>query len=75
MLRAEPILALSERLRSRATRVRRPFAADLRLAAFYLKRLAALAIAEESAAERDLVRQRQMVVESIKLWQEGEAHV
>jgi hypothetical protein len=81
MLKSEGILALVERLRNhgrrasaelgadlRLCRASAELGADLRLAAVYLRRLAALAIADEAASEREPVRKRQLQQKALELW-------
>jgi hypothetical protein len=69
--RPEPILALAKRLRAHATQNRRPSAADLRLAAAFCTRLAALMIAEESRTEKDPALARQLRDEACELWRDA----
>jgi hypothetical protein len=72
MVSAESVLALTERLRKRAHLARRDrsvdHATDLRAATFYLRRFAALLIAEEAKNESDPARRRRLVQESSALW-------
>jgi hypothetical protein len=68
MLKAEGILALVERLRNHGRRASAELGSDLRLAAVYLRRLAALAIADEAASEREPVRKRQLQQNALELW-------
>jgi hypothetical protein len=68
MAQAAAILALSERLRKQACKARNPaIVADLRLATFYLRALAALKIAEEAGDETDPKRKLQLELESAQL--------
>ena len=61
MAQAAAIIALSERLRIQSRKCRnRETIADLRLAACYLRALAALKIAEEAEVETDTPRKRQL---------------
>jgi len=71
-VRPESLIALAERLKINARRVRKEgqegFAADLRYAAFVCRRLAAMAVADELAGERDSTRRRVLVEEISGLW-------
>lgn len=65
-MRAESLIALAERLKTEARRVRKnepAFAADLRYAVFCCRKLAALAVAEELAGEHDAGRRRELAEE------------
>jgi hypothetical protein len=68
MAQATAIIALSERLRNQCRKSRnRETIADLRLAACYLRALAALKIAEEAEAETDTGQKRQLEQEAKQL--------
>jgi len=68
MARPAAIIALAERLRKQSHRVRRhDVIADLRLATWYLKDLAALKIAEEAEIEADPDRKHQLEQEVAQL--------
>jgi hypothetical protein len=68
MAQATAIIALSERLRKQCRKSRnRETIADLRLAACYLRALAALKIAEETEVETDTARKRQLEQEEAHL--------
>jgi hypothetical protein len=65
-MRPESLIALAERLKTEARRVRKnepAFAADLRYAVFCCRKLAALAVADELAGEQDSGRRRQLAEE------------
>ena len=65
---AAAIIALSERLRKQSRKARNhDTIADLRLAAGYLRALAALKIADEAANEGDPARKRALEQEAIEL--------
>ena len=72
ILSPEPILALAERMTALATKMgswrQHNSAADCRLAARYLQRLASLAIADEAQSERDPARKSQLEREATDLW-------
>jgi hypothetical protein len=73
-MRPESLIALAERLKAEARRVRKSepaFAADLRYAVFCCRRLAALAVADELAGEHDSGRRRELVEEIGGLLREG----
>ena len=73
-MRPESLIALAERLKAESQRVRKnepAFAADLRYAVFCCRRLAALAVADELAGERDSGRRRELVEEIGGLLREG----
>jgi hypothetical protein len=71
-VRPESLIALAERLKTDARRLRKHgqegFAADLRYAAFVCRRLAAMAVADELEGERDAARRRVLVAEISDLW-------
>jgi hypothetical protein len=68
MPQAAAIIALSERLRKQCGKSRnRETIADLRLAACYLRALAALKIAEEAEVETDAAHKRQLEQEAAHL--------
>jgi hypothetical protein len=68
MVQATAIIALSERLRRQSRKSRnRETIADLRLAACYLRALAALKIAEEAEVETDTAQKRQLEQEAAHL--------
>jgi hypothetical protein len=71
----EPIIALAERIKLQSHRARRrgdlSLAANLRLCALYLRRHAAVLIADEAGGERDHHRRRELVNESAKLRREA----
>jgi hypothetical protein len=68
MARPATVIALAERLRKQSRRVRsRDVIADLRLATWYLKGLAALKIAEEAEVETDPARKHQLEQEAAQL--------
>jgi hypothetical protein len=68
MARPAAIIALAERLRKQSRKVRsHDVIADLRLATWYLKDLAALKIAEEAEIETDPVRKHQLEQEAAEL--------
>jgi hypothetical protein len=74
-MRPESLIALAERLKTEARRVRKnepAFAADLRYAVFCCRRLAALAVADELAGEHNFSRRRELVEEIGGLLQEGQ---
>jgi hypothetical protein len=65
-MRPESLIALAERLKAEARRVRKSepgFAADLRYAVFCCRRLAALAVADELVGEPDATRRRALIEE------------
>jgi hypothetical protein len=66
------LIALSERLRKLSKQLtkqgRHTDAADLRLAALYLRRTAAIHIADEAKQERNPKRRRELEQESAELW-------
>jgi hypothetical protein len=65
-MRPESLIALAERLKAEARRVRKiepGFAADLRYAVFCCRRLAALAVANELVGEPDPTRRRALAEE------------
>ena len=65
---AAAIIALSERLRKQSRKARNhDTIADLRLAAGYLRALAALKIADEAANEGDPVRKHALEQDAIQL--------
>jgi hypothetical protein len=72
MLKAESVLSLSLRLRYEALRQmrrgRRQAAADIRLAAAYLRQYATLIILDEAKAEKDPSRKRQLEDEACATW-------
>jgi hypothetical protein len=72
------IIALAERLRGHSRvawrRGRGELAGDLRLAAHYLRRHAALLIADEAERERDPAR-REQLVEEARTTRHGSRHV
>jgi hypothetical protein len=73
-MRPESLIALSERLKTEARRVRKHepgLASDLRYAVFCCRRLAAVAVADELVGERDADRRRELVEEMDGLWGEG----
>jgi hypothetical protein len=61
------ILALSERLRAASRKSKGPLAADLRLAARYLKRLAGYYALDAAVAERDPDERRRLTREALDL--------
>jgi cytidylate kinase len=68
MARPAAIIALAERLRRQSRKVRsHDVIADLRLATWYLKGLAALKIAEEAEIETDPARKHQLEREAAEL--------
>ena len=71
-VRPESLIALAERLKTDARRLRKEgqegFAADLRYAAFVCRRLAAMAVAEELSGEPNAIRRRALVAEIADLW-------
>jgi hypothetical protein len=72
-MRPESLIALAERLKTDARRVRKEgresSAADLRYAAFACRRYAALVVvANELMGERDPVRRRRLTEEVGSLW-------
>ena len=68
MAQAAAILALAERLRKQSRKVRNhDTIADLRLAAGYLRALAALKIADEAAGECDPARKHALEREAMQL--------
>jgi len=67
MVKAESILALTERLRGHARRAKGNLGADLRLARLHLRRYAALLIADEAAGEPDPSRKAQLIEEIVSL--------
>ena len=68
MAQAAAIIALSERLRKQSRKVRNhDTIADLRLAAGYLRALAALKIADEAANEGDPARKHALEQAAIQL--------
>jgi hypothetical protein len=68
---AAAIIALSERLRRQSRKARNhDTIADLRLAAGYLRALAALKIADEAAKEGDPARKQSLEQEAIELHDE-----
>lgn len=72
MAQAAAIIALSERLRRQSRKVRNHnTVADLRLAARYLRALAALKIADEAAGECDPARRHALEREAMQLHVEG----
>ena len=72
MLKAESIIALSERLRQQSRRSRNhDMTADLRLAALYLRRFASIVILDEAAVERDERRKAKLQDEGMSLWLSG----
>ena len=72
MAQAEGVISLSQRLRKLSGEARRlgahARASDLRLAGFYLKRLAALLIAEEARNETNPSHRRALQNEAAQLW-------
>jgi len=69
MVQVTAIIALSERLRKESRKARsHETIADLRLAARYLRALAALKIAEDVEAETDPERKAQLEREFIQLY-------
>jgi hypothetical protein len=65
-MRSESLIALAERLKAEARRVRKnepAVAADLRYAVFCCGRLAALAVADELVGEPDPTRRRALIEE------------
>ena len=74
-MRPEPLIALAERLKTEARRMRKHepgFASDLRYAVVCCRRLAAVAVADELVGERDPARRRELVEEMDGLWGEGQ---
>ena len=74
VMRPESLIALAERLKAEARRVRKnepQFSADLRYAVLCCRRLAALAVADELAGEQDSGRRRELVEEIGGLLREG----
>lgn len=68
MAQAAAIIALSERLRKQSRKVRNhDTIADLRLAAGYLRTLAALKIADEAAGECNPARKHALEREAMQL--------
>jgi hypothetical protein len=70
-MRPESLIALAERLKTEARRVRKNepgLASDLRYAVFCCRRLAAVAVADELVGERDPGRRRELVEEIDGLW-------
>jgi hypothetical protein len=68
MAQAAAIIALCERLRKQARKIRnREDVADLRLATCYLRALAVLKIEEEAEVEADPARKQQLEQEATQL--------
>jgi hypothetical protein len=68
IIKAEGILALSERVKQTAKRTRnREVASDLRLAVLYLRRLASILIADEAKVEGNPKRKQELETEATKL--------
>jgi hypothetical protein len=67
MAKDSAILALSERLRAASQKSKGLLAADLRLAALHLKRLAGYYALDAAAAERDPVERRRLTREALDL--------
>jgi hypothetical protein len=73
MAQAAAILALAERIRKRSRKIRNNDAiADLRLATWYLKELAALKITAETEVETDPARKLQLEQEAAQLYAPAE---
>jgi hypothetical protein len=72
MITAAAVISLSERLKHEAQRQmrrgRREAAADMRLAAIYLRQYASLIILDEAEKEKDPARKRQLENEACLAW-------